>query len=67
MLIIRRSPFTGKLNTLDLPVTTEQLEARKAGALVQDAFPHLDADQREFLITGLAPGEWELMLPPLAD
>jgi hypothetical protein len=26
---------------------------------VQDAFPQLDADQREFLISGITPEEWD--------
>jgi hypothetical protein len=64
MLVTRRSPFTGKALTLDLPISTSQAEAYSAGALVQDAFPHLDADQREFLITGIAPGEWDAALGP---
>jgi hypothetical protein len=31
------------------------------GTLVQDVFPHFDADQREFLITGILPEEWDAM------
>ncbi len=29
------------------------------GQLVQNAFSYLDADAREFLITGLLPSEWD--------
>ena len=29
------------------------------GKIVQDAFPFLNADEREFLMTGLTPEEWE--------
>jgi len=35
----------------------------QSGYLIQDAFPKLDADQREFLITGLLPEEWEEKFP----
>lgn len=31
------------------------------GALIQNAFSFLDADQREFLITGIIQGEWDKM------
>jgi len=30
------------------------------GKLIQDAFPFLSADEREFLLTGMTPEEWEL-------
>jgi hypothetical protein len=26
--------------------------------MVQDAFPHLSADEREFLMSGATPAEW---------
>ena len=29
------------------------------GALVQDAFPFLSGDEREFLLTGMTPDEWD--------
>lgn len=61
MLVAREHPLTGKTNTMDLPVTQEQLDRHAAGAYVQEVFPDLDADQREFLITGLLPGEFDFM------
>lgn len=30
-----------------------------AGAHAQDVFTYLDADQREFLISGFTPAEWK--------
>ncbi len=27
--------------------------------LIQDAFPHLNADDREFIMTGITPDEWK--------
>lgn len=59
MLITRTSVFTGKEHQFDLPITEDQLAAWKAGTLVQDAFPHLTLDQREFLISGATPQEWK--------
>ena len=32
--------------------------------LIQDIFPTLDADQREFIQTGITPSEWADMFAP---
>lgn len=61
MLISKQNLITGEINTMDLPVTLEQVKLYEDGALVQNAFPHLDADQREFLISGILPGDFEEM------
>ncbi len=59
MNITRTSPLTGKTVTLDLPVTAQQLERWHRGEMIQDVFPQLTPSQREFIISGLAPGEFE--------
>lgn len=59
MFVTMKSMFTGSVNTLDLPVTQAQLDAWLDGALIQDVMPHLTADDREFLMTGATPAEWE--------
>ena len=59
MLINKVHPITGEVNAVDLPITREQLSAWRNGVLVQDAFPNLDSDQREFLVSGILPGEFE--------
>jgi len=62
MIIVRKSPFTGKVNSMDLPVTDEQLAAYyDKGVLLQNAFPNLDAGQREFIKTGITSAEWDAM------
>ena len=33
------------------------------GQLVQVAFPNMNAEDREFLITGITPAEWAAMFP----
>lgn len=58
MLITRKSMFTGKVRTLDVSCTEEQLEAWRNGQLIQVAMPNVPADLREFLITGTTPEEW---------
>ena len=60
MLITRRSMLSGKVHTFDIPITENQYFAYRSSpsALVQDAFPSLTADQREFILTGSTPEEW---------
>lgn len=61
--VTRRSVFDRKMYTMELPVSQERIEvwASGAGALIQDAFPELNADQREFLMSGATPEAWEAM------
>jgi hypothetical protein len=61
MKITRTNPLNGGVNTLNIEVTDEQIEAYAAGALIQDAFPHLSADDREFIKTGITAESWEAM------
>lgn len=59
MEITRKSMFTGEVHTLDVDVTQEQINRYYFdGVLLQDAFPGLDADGREFIKTGITPVEW---------
>jgi hypothetical protein len=61
MNITRTSLFSRVTRTLDLPVTEAQLDAWASGELIQDAFPNLSPDDREFLKTGITAEEWEQM------
>jgi hypothetical protein len=61
MMIFRTSRFTGKTNVMDLDVTQEQLDAWTGGVLIQNAMPHLSVEEREFLMTGTTPTEWDAM------
>lgn len=56
--VSRVSPFTGIWNTMVLDITDSEIENWENGALIQNAFPRLNADEREFLKTGIYPGEW---------
>ena len=53
------SRFTGKVNVMDLAVTDEQIRDWQNGTLIQRAMPNLTAAEREFLMTGSTPEEWE--------
>jgi len=57
--ITRRSPFTGVTRTREINITLEQLRVYEMGAMVQEAFPHLSQDDREFIKTGISEEEWE--------
>ena len=57
--ITRRSPLTGKTNTMSLDISEGALLAWSSGMLIQDAMPNLGADEREFVMTGITPYEWE--------
>ncbi len=58
MKITRVSMFTGKERTKDLPVTQEQLDDWRGGTVIQKAIPHLNASDREFIMTGVTDDEW---------
>lgn len=42
-------------------------EAWKDGVFAQDAFPELNAEEREFLISGTTPAEWDDMFKNMDD
>lgn len=61
------SPITKKSNTLILEVTFEKFEKSlkkwNAGTMIQSAFPYLDADEREFILTGISSQDWNNIFP----
>ena len=63
MKIRRRSPRTGRAHTMELDVTEEELAAWQRGARIQDACPRLSDEQREFILTGFTPEDWDALFP----
>lgn len=65
MQLTQRCQLNGKTYTMELNCTMEQLTAGaklyNAGALLQNAFPFLNAGEREFLKTGTPPHVWDEM------
>lgn len=56
---------TGVVHTREIPITEDELNAwLESNAFVQDFFPRLSANDREFLITGITPEEWGEFLGP---
>jgi hypothetical protein len=59
MLISKQSVLTNVWNTLDLPVTAEQIEDwRTSDKLIQHVFPELTPGERQFLMSGVTEEEW---------
>lgn len=50
--------MSGKVTSMEIDVTEEQMNDWKRGALIQDAMPTVSADEREFILTGITPKEW---------
>jgi len=61
MLIERKSPHSGIVNTMEIDVTEEQLQKWRYGTLIQIAMPALTPDEREFIMTGLTSEDWDAM------
>ena len=72
--VTRKNQFTGKEATMQIAITQEELDAglarswshnRAGGGTehMQDIFPQLSAGEREFLMTGITPQEWDAMFP----
>jgi len=59
MLIERKSMVSGKVHAMDLDVTQDQIDAWNSGMYIQDAMPQLNDEQREFMMTGITPEEWD--------
>ena len=59
MTITRKSPLTGITRTKEIDVTIDQILAWEMGELIQNAMPHLSADDREFIKTGIDGEEFD--------
>lgn len=59
MFVSRVSILTGKITSRDLPITPDQLADWKfSKRRVQEAFPHLSAEDQEYLLNGTTRDEW---------
>jgi Na+-transporting NADH:ubiquinone oxidoreductase subunit NqrF len=61
MQITKTSPVTGQSNTREIDVTEQQLIDWRNGALIQTVMPSLSKEDREFIMTGTTPEDWETM------
>ena len=71
MKLTNKSILTGKMNTMDLPIFTQDYERmfkdwQENGKLIQEVFHMLTPEQREFIMTGVTPQEWDRLNEELA-
>ena len=66
MLITRTSAF-GVTRSKELPVTPEQISRWQSGELAQNVFTQLNAEEREFIISGNTNEDWDQMFAENAD
>ena len=56
--VTQASPFGG-VHTLYIDTTQEKIiEYHTTGRMIQEVFPGLSADEREFIMTGIPPEQW---------
>ncbi len=68
LLVTRTSLFTGSRNSMILDIRLPQLTDYAEGrGLIQEIFPNLNADEREFIQSGATPSEWNTMFPSSED
>jgi len=58
------SPLNGVTYEMDIPMEKKEFDRRfikwrDEGTLLQDEFPELDSETREFILTGIPPEEWD--------
>ena len=58
------SQLTGKRHVRDIDITEDQFDLVKDpnGPHIQTIVPHLFRDDREYLITGTTPEEWDTLI-----
>ena len=62
--VIRVSPLTGNTNTMYMDISDEQLQEwndTNRTRLIQDIFPNLTEEEREFIMTGYTVADWKEM------
>jgi len=60
MKITRQSILSKNISSMDIDVTHEQIAQWESGVLIHLAMPHLCEDEREFMMTGITPDEWDI-------
>jgi hypothetical protein len=71
MLITRTSQISKTNSTMELDITYEQLDRInnrfQTKELIQNIVPNLSMEEREFLITGITPKEWNELFNPIEE
>ena len=58
---VRKSPFSGKVNERFIMARPEDVATFQGvnRPTIQKCFPYMSAEDREFVMTGITPEEWE--------
>lgn len=68
IIVKRKSPFSGQLNSMEINTTEEELKAYYEGSEpIQNVLGHLSDNEREFIMTGITPKEWDAMCAETRD
>ena len=59
MIITKKSPLTGKLNTREIDICQSQIDAWVGGMLIQDAMPDVSPEDRDFIKLGYTSEDWD--------
>jgi hypothetical protein len=69
MIITKKDPLSGKINSIEIPITKEELARcntrHESNECIQNIVPNLTASQREFLMTGITDDTWNAHFPSL--
>lgn len=65
MILKKFNPLFCSDFEMEIPISEEEFyicyEKFQNGEMIQNAFPMLNADQREFILTGTLPEQWDEM------
>lgn len=60
MIINRKSVLSGISHSKNIPVNPDDYAAWKSGlGNIQELMPYLNEDDREFILSGITPEEWD--------
>lgn len=60
MKIVRKSAITGIERTRDIPVDPEHYTLWEQNYVgIEQIMPYLSEEDREFILSGIVPGEWQ--------
>lgn len=61
-VLVKRQNMRGKVNEMTMILDPDDYERWiSGGGLIQNVMPYLTPDEREFLMTGTTPEEWNAM------
>lgn len=65
MLITKKSLYSGKTHTMEIALTPQQWEELQKPSRdrrrIQEIVPNLSSNDREFILSGTTPDEWQVL------